>query len=150
MKIRHSSCRRVARQGFTIIEMVVVLCIIGILLGIAVKSLGGAQSFAMSTQVQSELKTIESALLMYKTSGGQYPTQVQGLKALKEKPTTPPVPRRWTKNDTVPLQDPWNNDYIYKFPGSKDRTRPEIISMGPDGQMGGGDDFSTQEDLDKK
>lgn len=145
MKIRQSSYRHVARQGFTIIEMVVVLAIIGILLGIAVKSLGGAQDLATETQVKSELAAISSALLMYKTSGGYYPTQAQGLKALQTKPTTAPIPKRWTKNETVTLIDPWGADYVYKFPGSKNRNQPEVISKGPDGQLGTEDDFSSQD-----
>lgn len=144
MKIRHSAVRRIPRQGFTIIEMVVVLVIIGVLLGIAVNTLGGAQDFAKETQVKQELGSIETALLMYKTSGGHYPTQAQGLKALQVKPSTPPIPKRWTKNETVPMIDPWNAEYVYKFPGSKDRSKPEIICKGPDGQLGTSDDFNSQ------
>ncbi len=144
MKIRLSPYRRVPRKGFTMIEMVVVLAIIGILLAVAVSTLGGGMNFAYETKAKSEVQTISSALLKYRIDAGSYPTEAQGLKALKEKPTTAPIPRRWTKNDAVMLMDPWNSEYVYKLRGSKDPTQPEIISKGPDGQLGTDDDISSQ------
>ena len=62
-----------------------------------------------------------------------------------DKPTTAPRPRRWTQiMDSVP-KDPWNNEYIYKYPGSKNSSRPELISLGKDGLEGTEDDMSSQD-----
>ena len=144
MKIQQETNQK-KKGGFTIMEMVVVLAIIAIILGVAVNQLSGVQNFASIKQAEGELNSLNTALLMYKSTGGQYPTQAQGLKALKVKPSTPPVPRRWQKNETAPEVDPWGNEYTYKFPGSKDKTRPEIISKGPDGQLGTEDDLSSQQ-----
>ena len=70
----------------------------------------------------------------------------QGLKALVEKPTSTPLPRRWTQiMDKVP-KDPWDNEYVYKYPGSKDRSRPELVSLGKDGLEGTEDDMSSQDE----
>lgn len=130
------------RRGFTIIEIVVVLAIIGIILTIAVQSLSPARGFAYETQARSEINTIDSALLMYKSRSGMYPTQAQGIKALVEKPTTAPVPSSWMKNESVPLIDPWGNEYVYKYPGTKNKSKPDIISKGVDHELGTDDDIS--------
>jgi len=84
--------------------------------------------------------------MQYKTANGIYPSTAQGLRALSEKPTSSPVPRRWSAIMTkVPL-DPWDNAYMYRYPGKKNASEPEIISKGPDGQENTSDDISSQDE----
>ncbi len=98
------------------------------------------------TVMEGDFSAIETALQTYKTNNGNYPSQSQGLKALVEKPTTAPRPRRWVQiMDKVPT-DPWDNVYVYKFPGTKDRSRPELVSLGKDGLADTEDDFSNQDE----
>lgn len=150
---KNASKRRIARKyGFTIMEIVIVLAIIGIIMAVAVKNLGGAMGHADKTKAQSEINQLVTALTLYKSDAGRYPTQEQGLKALQVKPTSPPVPRRWSKNTNISLVDPWENEYIYKFPGTYDKTTPEVISKGPNGVIDSPgaqevDDISSQDHL---
>jgi len=97
------------------------------------------------TVVDGDFASINNALQAYKNNAGNYPSQQQGLKALVEKPGSAPRPRRWIQiMDDIPT-DPWNNEYTYKYPGSKDRSRPELISKGKDGLEGSEDDLSSQD-----
>ncbi len=132
--------------GFTLLEMVIVLGIIAMIMGGAMyymKKIGNAAKYQ---QVSADFKAIENSLTMYKLNAGNYPSTQQGLRALVEKPSGSPVPRRWTQlSSKVPL-DPWQNEYGYRFPGRKDPSEPEIISKGPDGQEGTDDDLSSQDE----
>jgi general secretion pathway protein G len=131
--------------GFTLLEMVIVLGIIAMILGGAIFAMKGIGDSAKLTQVRSDCSSLGNALDMYKLNAGGYPTTQQGLKALVDKPTSNPPPRMWVRIfDKVPL-DPWNNEYLYRFPGRKNATKYEIISKGPDGQEGTGDDLSSQD-----
>ena len=96
--------------------------------------------------MESDFKSFESALAMYKLNGKSYPSTAQGLKALVEKPTDDPVPVRWVQiMPKIPL-DPWGNPYAYRFPGSKDPMKPKFISCGPDGIIGTGDDLGSDDE----
>lgn len=131
-------------------EIVVVLAIIGVIMAVAVQNLSGAMGHADKTTAQNHINQITTALIMYKSDGGYYPTQKQGLDALVNKPRSAPIPRRWTKAN-VPATDPWGNPYVYKFPGTYDKSQPEVISMGPNGVLDGdkedSDDISSQDNL---
>lgn len=95
-------------------------------------------------QVETDFKSIVTALMAYKLAAGNFPTTKQGLKALVEKPVIAPIPRRWAMLATkVPL-DPWKSPYQYRFPGSVDPKEPEILSSGPDRLAGTADDLSSQ------
>jgi len=136
---------RLSRSGFTLLEMVIVLGIIAMIMGGAIFTMKRISDSGAVTVVGGDFSSIENALQSYKTNAGHYPSEQQGLKALVEKPSTAPRPRRWIQiMDEVP-SDPWNNEYLYKFPGSKDRSRPELISIGKDGLEGTEDDLSNQE-----
>ena len=131
--------------GFTLLEMVIVLGIIAMILGGAIFAMRNIGDSAKLTQADNDFKSLQSALAMYKLNAGNFPTTQQGLKALNEKPSTAPAPRRWTKIlDKLPL-DPWGNEYVYRFPGKKDPSDFEIISKGKDGQEGTDDDLSSQD-----
>ncbi|BDS05690.1 type II secretion system protein GspG [Oceaniferula spumae] len=143
--VRLNTSTRVLKSGFTLLEMVIVLGIIAMIMGGAIFTMKRISDSGAVTVVGGDFSSIENALQSYKTNAGHYPSEQQGLKALVEKPTSAPRPRRWIQiMDEVP-SDPWNNEYKYKFPGSKDRSRPEIISVGKDGLEGTEDDLSNQE-----
>jgi len=83
---------------------------------------------------------------MYHLNAGSFPTTQQGFKALVEKPTLAPAPTRWVQVLSKIPVDPWNNLYIYRFPGKKRAGEFEVISKGPDGLEGTPDDISSQDE----
>lgn len=132
--------RKRLQAGFTLIELMIVIVILGILSTMVVLNIAGAPDEARVTKAKTDIQTIESALILYKVQNGFYPTTEQGLKALVEKPTVKPVPRSYPqggylKQDSVPV-DPWGNAYVYRCPGEEGRAY-EIISLGADGREGG-------------
>jgi general secretion pathway protein G len=142
----HVSPRSRRRSGFTLLEMVIVLGIIAMILGGAIFAMRGIGDAAKLRQVEADFKSFDSALQMYRLNAGNFPSTQQGLEALRVKPTSSPVPRRWVQvMSTIPT-DPWNSPYVYKFPGSKRANEYELISKGPDGQEGTADDLSSQDD----
>ena len=146
MKIHHPSINFRRNSGFTLLEMVIVLGIIDVLLGGSIALIGKVKDGAKLQRVDADFNSIGSALMTYKINAGGYPTTQQGLQALVTKPTSTPVPRRWTAlSKSVPL-DPWQKAYHYKFPGKKDATEFELISSGPDGLDNTQDDLSSQDE----
>lgn len=132
--------------GFTLLEMVIVLGIIAMIMGGAIFTMQKISDSGALTVVEGDFSSISNALQSYKTNARHYPSQAQGLQALVEKPGSAPRPKRWTQIlDNVP-KDPWDNEYQYKYPGSKDSSRPEIISLGKDGLEGTEDDLSNQDE----
>ncbi|MEI6177774.1 MAG: type II secretion system major pseudopilin GspG [Verrucomicrobiota bacterium] len=146
MKINPSTSNTRRKVGFTLLEMVIVLGIIGIILGgIGYKMVGALESARYKT-VTGDFKSMDSMLMQYKLNGGHYPTTSQGLKALVTKPSGTPVPRIWVQQiRDVPL-DPWGGEYGYRFPGKKRANEYEIICKGPDGMENTPDDLSSQDD----
>lgn len=146
MKIHHPSSSYRRNSGFTLLEMVIVLGIIAMILGGAIFAIKGIQGAGKVSQCEADFHTIDTALMSYKLLAGNYPTTQQGLKALVEKPSSTPVPRRWSQiSKKVPL-DPWKNNYGYRFPGKKNATEPEIFSKGEDGIENTADDLSSQDE----
>ena len=139
--------RHILSHGFTLLEIVIVLGIIAVILGGSIAVVGKLGDGAKIQRVTSDFNTISSAIKMYAINAGGAPTTQQGLIALYIKPSSPPVPKRWTPVDTkkeVPL-DPWQNPYQYRNPGKKDPSSFEIYCKGPDGQDGTDDDISSQD-----
>lgn len=145
MKI-NTSIQNARRRGFTLLEMVIVLGIIAMILGGAIFAMRGIGDAAKLKQVEADFKSLESALQMYKLNANQYPTSSQGLKALVDKPTSTPTPRRWVQVMTKVQPDPWGAPYVYRFPGKKRANEFELISNGPDGLPNNADDLSSQDD----
>ncbi|MGD7654426.1 MAG: type II secretion system major pseudopilin GspG [Verrucomicrobiales bacterium] len=146
MKI-HTPIPVARRQaGFTLLEMVIVLGIIAMILGGAIFAMRGIGDAAKLRQVESDFKSFQSALAMYKLNAGSFPTTQQGLDALVNKPNTTPVPRRWVQVMSKIPTDPWDSPYLYRFPGSKRANDFEIISNGPDGIESTDDDLSSQDE----
>ncbi|MFK7851343.1 MAG: type II secretion system major pseudopilin GspG [Akkermansiaceae bacterium] len=132
-------------QGFTLLEIVIVLGIIAVILGGSIAVVGKLGDGAKLQRVTSDFNTISSAISTYKLNAGTVPSTSQGLEALVNKPASTPVPKRWTQLATeVPL-DPWQQPYQYRNPGKKDTSTFEIYSVGPDGQEGTEDDLSSQD-----
>lgn len=125
--------------GFTFIEIMIVVVIIGFLTAIIGPQIIGRIDQAKQVTAQNQLGNIEMALDQYYLDCGQYPTTEQGLKALRQKPTTSPVPEDWNgpyMKKEVP-KDPWGNKYHYKYPGEKNPSSYDLYSLGKDGQEGG-------------
>jgi len=130
-------------HGFTLIEVLVVLAIISILAGIVTLNVVNRPSEAKITAARTQLRALKAAVNMYRTDHGQPPTLQQGLAALIDRPTLPPVPANYPRDgylDTRQLPvDPWKNEFIYLVPGRRGEMF-EIISYGRDGQPGGEED----------
>lgn len=91
--------------------------------------------------VRYDLVNLKYALEMYRSTSGSYPTTQQGLKALIKKPIVAPVPSNWIQIMTRDSLDLWKRPYAYRFPGSKDPSKPEVHSVGVDGIEGTDDDI---------
>lgn len=124
-------------KGFTLIEIMVVLIIIGLLAGIVVPKLMGRTEEAKHTKTMVQIKNLQSALDLYKLDSGSYPTTDQGLQALVEKPAVGEIPKRWKEGgyiDKLP-KDAWLNNYVYISPGVHGEY--DLYSYGADGEEGG-------------
>lgn len=126
-------------KGFTFIELMVVIVILGILATIITVNFMDAPDEARQNKTRVDIATLEAALKLYKLDNGVYPTTEQGLLALVEEPTGTPQPRKWRsggylEKKNVP-KDPWGYDYIYLSPGGHGAF--DIISYGADGTSGG-------------
>jgi general secretion pathway protein G len=128
-------------KGFTLLELLVVIVILGILATFVGTRIMGKPEEARQTQARIQIQALENALNMYRLDNGEYPSTEQGLKALVEKPTTGNIPRKWREGGyldkpKVP-KDPWGNDFIYLSPGMKNTIGIDLFSYGADSQAGG-------------
>lgn len=127
------------RQGFTLIEILVVILILGLLAGIVGPRLFGHADEAKVTKTKVQMENLGTALKMYKLDNGVFPSTEQGLQALVSPPQGGDAPRKWRKGGylekgAVP-KDGWDNDYIYMSPGVHGDF--DILSYGADGVPGG-------------
>ncbi len=130
---------RISRRGFTLIELMVVIVILGILAAIIAPRIIGRTDEARVTEAKVQIKNIETALKLYKLDNGRYPATEQGLEALVSRPESGPPARSWREGGylerkKVPL-DPWGSPYVYASPGLQGEY--DIISYGADGTRGG-------------
>ncbi len=126
----------VSQRGFTLIEIMVVVIILGILAAIVAPNVIGRIDDAQAARVQQDLRGIESALKFYRLDNYSYPTSEQGLGALVAKPADPNI-KNWKAGgylDRLP-EDPWGNQYQYLSPGNNGEI--DIYTLGRDGRPGG-------------
>jgi general secretion pathway protein G len=129
------SLRHAAQRGFTLIELMVVLVIIGVLASLIVPSVLDRVDEAKVTAARTDVNSLVEALKRYRLDNQRYPTSEQGLQALVAKPTTGPIPPNWKPTlDKLP-NDPWGRPYQFANPGVKGPI--DVFSYGADGQAGG-------------
>jgi general secretion pathway protein G len=135
--------QRRRQRGFTLVEIMVVVVIIGILGALVVPKLLGRTGESRVTAARVDISTMMSALKLYKLDNQRYPTTEQGLQSLVQKPTSGPAANGWKEGGYVERlpKDPWGNPYQYLSPGLHGEV--DIFSLGADGQPGG-----TGEDAD--
>ena len=138
MEMRRCSVRLIfSRSGFTLIEIMVVIIILGILVGLIVPRFMEKPEKARIVKAQMQIESISAALKEYKLDSGDYPTTEQGLEALVEKPSIGKIPRKYPEKGYLAKipKDPWGNDYVYTSPGEHGDF--DLISYGADGEEGG-------------
>jgi general secretion pathway protein G len=124
-------------RGFTLIEVMVVIVILGVLAALIVPKVMGRPDEARIVAAKQDIAAISQALKLYKLDNRRYPTTEQGLQALVEKPSAAPVPDNWKTGgylEKLP-KDPWGNPYQYLQPGVHGEF--DVFSFGADGQTGG-------------
>jgi general secretion pathway protein G len=137
MSSSKSKLQRVKQSGFTLIEIMVVVVIMGILAALIVPKLMGRTDDARIIAAKQDIATVMQGLKLYKLDNQRYPTTEQGLQALINKPTTGPAANGWKAGgylDKLP-KDPWGNPYQLLSPGLKGEV--DVFSLGADGQPGG-------------
>jgi len=129
--------RPLSRAGFTLIEIMVVIIILGLLAALVVPKLIGRTEEAKRTQARVQMKHIQQALELFKLDNGFFPSTEQGLEALVRMPQSGRIPKNFRSGgylDRVP-KDPWGEPFVYIYPGS--RGSFDLISFGADGVAGG-------------
>lgn len=138
MKINtNPSCRsqRPGVSAFTLIELMLVLVILGILAAIVVPKFGGVSANARNKAAATQISTFATSIDMFEVDNGRYP---KTLNDLMIQPRDTPSWHQYM--ESIPL-DPWQHPYIYTFPGKHRPNSYDLMSMGPDGKIGGDDDI---------
>jgi len=133
--------KKTLNRGFTLLEVMVVIVILGILASMVVPNLMGSQERANMQKAVSDINALETSLSMYKMDNYDYPTTEQGLEALVTETDIDPAPRRFPEGGYVKRlpNDPWGNEYQLLNPGENGKM--DVFSMGPDGEAGTDDDI---------
>ena len=137
-KVNRQRTLRPARQrGFTLIEIMVVVIIIGLLAAVIVPSVINKVDEARVSKAKADIQSLETALTMYRLDNSKYPTTDQGLQALVVQPTDPSI-RHWKQGGYLQRisKDPWGADYVYAMPGQHGKDY-DLYTLGSDGQPGG-------------
>lgn len=133
------------KKGFTLIEIMLVVIIIGILASLIMPNFTGKATQAKIASAKTDINgSLSTVLDMYELDSGFFPSTEQGLKALLEKPESQPEPKNWRGpylKKKQGIKDPWGNDYIYESPGKNNKDY-DLSSSGPDGVAGNDDDIT--------
>src|SRR5690606_41446544 len=135
LRRRAARLRRRVAAGFTLIELMVVLVILGVLAALIVPNVLDRADDARATAARTDVNNLMQALKLYKLDNQRYPTGEQGLQALVQRPAAPPVPANWKPYLEKLPSDPWGQPYQYLNPGVKGEI--DVMSFGADGQPGG-------------
>ena len=127
-------------DGFTLLEIMLVVTIIALLLGAAIYKLGGNVEYSRHVRISSDIQGINTQLKLYESMNGFFPTSEQGLQALVTQPSSDPQPTRWYQLYKELPKDPWNNTYIYLNPGRKNPNGFDLYSAGQDRRPDTADD----------
>jgi len=140
MTMTHVLQRKTRRGGFTLVEMLLVLVILATLAAIVVPNIAGRSEDARINAAQAQISIFSSALDAFEVDNGFFPAESDGLDALVEEPKDAKNWRGPYLRQGVPA-DPWDNEYLYAYPGEHNDRRYDLMSYGPDGRAGGGDDI---------
>jgi len=134
---RRRRAGRPRASGFTLIEIMVVVIIIGLLAAVIIPEVIGKVDEARVAKTKQDIQSLETALTMFRLDNSKYPTTEQGVKALVVQPTDPSI-RHWRPGGYIQRvsKDPWGNDYQYVYPGTHGKEY-DLFSLGADGQPGG-------------
>ena len=127
------------RHGFTLIEVLVVIVVLGVLATLVAPNVFQHVGTAKEAAARSQIELFVAALDAYRLDNGRYPTTEQGLEALRREPLSEPRPRNWRGpylRKEIPL-DPWGNPYVYRSPGIASGMGFDLLSYGADGREGG-------------
>ncbi|PKG85481.1 type II secretion system protein GspG [Colwellia sp. 75C3] len=128
-------------QGFSLLELMVVIVIIGIIASMIVPNIMGSQERANTQKAVSDITALEGSLSLYKMDNYDYPTTEQGLEALVEQTDLEPEPRRFPEDGYIKRlpKDPWGSEYVLLNPGEQGKM--DVFSVGPDREAGTEDDI---------
>jgi general secretion pathway protein G len=140
MKESAKNSRFSRKSGFTLVELMLVLVILGILAGLVLPKFSGRAEQAKETAAVTQIATFNTALAAYEVDTGSYPREQDGLRALVIQPSDVAGWRGPYLLSDIPL-DPWGHPYVYQYPGKLNPSGYDIISAGPDGQLGTADDI---------
>jgi general secretion pathway protein G len=118
--------------AFTLLEIMLVVMIIALLAGAAIHFMGGNFNIAADVRARADIQNLASQLMLYSTQNGSLPKTAQGLKALVERPTDDPQPRRWVQLLPEVPEDPWHLPYILEVPARRSKGKYDLFSAGPD------------------
>ena len=143
MTINEKKKRARRGAGFTLVEMLLVLAILAILAAIVYPNVAGRSQQARDTAAHAQIDNFKTVLGAFEVDNGYFPRGKDGLRALIEKPRDA---QNWRGPylEKIPL-DPWGNPYVYECPGKHNPATFDIMSSGPDGRVGGGDDICNWE-----
>ncbi len=130
---------RKKNKGFTLIEIMVVVVILGVLAALVIPNIMSRPDQAKGTTAQADIKAISSALELYRLDNGFYPSTEQGLEALVSRPDNDPIPANWNSDGYLKRlpKDPWGHAYQYEIPGVKNTGSFDLYSFGANGRQGG-------------